>query len=84
MHGLTFQRRFPDQANLTLGQIPKPAVYEFRRTRRRAGGEVVAVDQRHPQTAVGRVSSHPAAGDPAADDHHVEALGFQPIEVMLA
>ena len=47
----------------------------------RAGGEVTGLDQGHLQAARGGVERGAGAGDPAADDEHVELLVAQPAQV---
>ena len=66
-----------DEADVAVLQVAQAAVHELRALRRRAAGEVVALDQRGAQAAAGGVEGHPGAGDAAADHEHVERLGAQ-------
>ena len=69
-----------DEADLALLQVAEPAVHELRALRRRARREVVALDERGAQAPAGGVERDAGAGDPAADDEHVELLGCQASE----
>jgi hypothetical protein len=53
-------------------EVAHAAVHQPRRPARRAGGEVVALDERHAQPARRRVARHPGAGHAAADDEQIE------------
>ena len=74
---LALAQRLVHEADVAVLQVAQPAVHELRALRRRAAGEVVALDQRGAQAAAGGVERHPGAGDPAADHEHVERLGAQ-------
>src|SRR5690606_31164598 len=51
-----------------LGEIPGSTVDHPARVAARPEPDVVALEEGDPQTAQGRVASHPGAVDPAADD----------------
>ena len=76
---LALVQRLVDEPDLALLQVAQAAVDELRRLRRRARGEVVALDQRGAQTAGGGVERGAGAGDAAADDQHVE-VGRRPAD----
>ena len=63
-----------DEADLALLEVAKAAVDQLGALRRRARGEVVALDERGAQPAAGGVEGDADAGDAAADHHHVEGL----------
>ena len=61
-----------DQAVLVLLEVAEPAVDQLGRLGRGARGEVVLLDQGGPEAPAGGIERHAGAGDPAADDQHVE------------
>src|SRR3546814_15801908 len=65
--------RLVDQAHVAVLQVAQAAVDQLRALRRRAAGEVVALDQRCAQAAAGRVEGNAGDGDAAA--HHPPAEG---------
>src|SRR5205823_8226748 len=67
----------PGEAEVEGLQVAQAAVDELAGAAARAGGEVVALDQRDAVAARGGVERHTRAGDPAADHHHVEAIGLE-------
>ena len=71
---LALQQRLADQAEVEVLQVAEPAVDHLRRAAGGALAEVVALDQRDRIAARGRVEGHAGAGDPTADDDHVEAV----------
>ena len=71
---LALAQRLVDEADVAVLQVAQAAVHELGRLRRRAAGEVVALDQRGAQPAAGGVEGDAGAGDAAADDQHVERL----------
>ena len=68
------------QLELELGQVPDPAVEQLGRPARGPGGEIVLLDQRHPEAPGRQIEGRSAAGDSAADHQDVEAasVGQQP------
>ncbi len=66
--------RLVDQPHVTVLQVPQTTVDQLRTLRRRAAGEVVALDQRHPQAAMRRVEGDAGTGDASADHEHVERV----------
>ena len=77
---LALGERLVDEADVALLEVAQPAVDELRGLRRRARGEVVALDERGAQPAGRGVEGDPRAGDAAADDEHVEVLVAEPRE----
>ena len=73
----TLEQRLAHEAQVEVLEIAKAAVHELRGTARRAGGVVVALDERHAVPARGGIQRHAGAGDPAADDHEIERLCLQ-------
>ena len=69
---LALVERLVDEPHVALLQVAQAAVHELRALRRRAGREVVALDERGAQAPGDGVEGDPAAGDAAADDEHVE------------
>ena len=66
--------RLVHEPDVTVLQVPQPTVDQLRTLRRRAAGEVVALDQRHSQAAMRRVEGDAGAGDATADHEHVERV----------
>ena len=64
--------RDPDVAG---GEITQPAVHQLRTPPAGAEGQIVFVHQHHGEAAAGRVQSNSGAGDPGADDDHVDGGG---------
>ena len=81
---LALVERLIDQAVVVLLQIAEAAVDQLRRLRGCPRREVLGLDQRRPQASGGRVERHPATRDPAPDDQHVELLGRQPGQGLVA
>ena len=77
---LALGQRLVDEPDLALLEVADPAVHELRRLRRGARCDVVALDQRGAQAPRGGVERDAGAGDPAADDEHVEVLVGQAAE----
>ena len=77
-------QRLAHEAELQLLEVAQAAVDQLARARRRAGGEVARLDQRHRQTARGGVERAARPRHPAADDEHVERLLAHPGERGLA
>ncbi len=69
---------FVDEEVLALLQVPKPAVDELRRLRRRARREVVSLDECGAQPSGRRIERDAGTGDAAADHEHIEVLLAQP------
>jgi len=59
-------------------------MHESRRATRRATGEVVLLDEGNAQSAQGGVAGDAAAGDPAADDQHIELVARESGELSTA
>ena len=78
VYSLAFTSGLAHHPDLAHGQVPQPAVNQLGRARRRAGGEVVLLNQRHPQTAMGCVAGHARTGYSPSDDQEVEPLAPQP------
>ena len=72
---LALQQRLADEPEVEVLQVAQAAVDELARARGGPGRVVGALDQRHAVAARGRVERDARAGDPAADDEHVERLG---------
>lgn len=62
------------EPDVTLLQVAKAAVHELRALGRRAGGEVVALDECRSQPSGGGVERHAGASDATAHDDHVELV----------
>ena len=71
---LALVERLVDEADVALLEVAQSPVDELGALRRGAAGEVVGFDQRRAQAPGGGVEGDPDAGDPAADDEHVEVL----------
>ena len=76
-HQLALEQRLAHEREIEVLQVAQAAVDELARAPRRARGVVGLLDQRHRVAARGGVERHAGAGDPAPDDHHVEALAAQ-------
>ena len=74
---LAFVQRLVDQPHLALLQVAQAAVHELRALRRRARGEVVALDERRAQPTRRGVEGDADAGDASADHDDVEGLVAQ-------
>ena len=72
----SFTQRLVDQANVTVLQVAQAAVDHLRALRRRAAGEVVALDERGTQTACRGVERNADTRDPTSDDEHVERFAI--------
>ena len=81
---LAFVCGLAHQRHVALLEIADAAVNQLRAAAARAGGEVVALDERDGEPAESRIARDTGAGDPAADDEQVEPLGRQPREHGLA
>ena len=81
---LALVERLVDEADVALLQVAQAAVDELGALRRRAAGEVVALDERRAQAPRGGVEGDAGAGDAAADDEHVERLGGEALEHRVA
>jgi hypothetical protein len=73
-HQLALEQRLADQPEVEVLQVAKAAVDELARAAGGPRGVVVALQQRDAVAARGGVERNAGAGDPAADDHHVELL----------
>ena len=69
-----------DEPDVAVLEVAQPAVDELRALRRRAAGEVVALDERGAQAAARGVEGHAGAGDAAADDEDVERRAAEGLE----
>ena len=74
-------QRLADQAELPVLQVPQTPVHQPGRAPGRSRREVVLLDQRHRETAGGRVQGDARPGDPAPDDQHVEPVLRHPGQV---
>src|SRR5690606_26261890 len=81
---LALAQRLVDEADVAVLQVAEPAVDELRRLRRRARGEVVALDEGGAQPPGGGVERHAGARDAAPDDQHVVGADAQAVQVLLA
>ena len=72
------------QADVAVLQVAQATVHELGRLGRRAGREVVALDQRGAQATGGGVEGDARAGDAATDDEHVVGAGAEAGEVLVA
>ena len=61
------------QPEVQLLEVAQPAVHQLARAARGPRGEVALLDEAHRQPAQRGIEGHPGAGDPAADDEHVDA-----------
>src|SRR5687767_6102352 len=75
--GATLAARLEDEVQVTVFEVPDPAVYQSRRTARRAAGEVARFEQRDAQAAQRRVTRDARAGDAATNNRHIERLEAQ-------
>src|SRR3546814_11067895 len=73
----TLMQRVADQAKFVILEIAQAAVDQLARRRRRATAPVTLLDQRHRQTAAGRVIRGPCAIDTATDDQQIELTSGQ-------
>ena len=71
---LALEQRLADQPEVEVLQVAQPAVDELARARGGAARVVALLDQRDGVAAAGGVQRDAGAGDPAADDEHVERL----------
>ena len=71
---LAFVQRLVHQADVAVLQVAQAAVHELRALRRRAGGEVVALDQRGAQPTVAASRATPTPVMPPPIDQHVERV----------
>src|SRR5688572_14150243 len=78
------EQRLSDEAEVEVLQVAEASVDELRRAARRAGREVLALDQRHAVAAGRRVERHAGSGDPAADDDEVVFVLGERLERVLA
>ena len=81
---LALEQRLADQPEVEVLQVAQPAVDELARARRRAARVVALLHQRDRVAAARGVERDPGAGDPAADDQHVERLVGQRGEGVVA
>src|SRR5213595_3264308 len=77
LQALALAHRLEHQAYVPLLQVAEPAVNQLGRPARRAGGEVTALDERHPESAHGRVARDAGAVDAAAHHENVERLAAE-------
>src|SRR3546814_8359084 len=72
----TLMQRVADQAKFVILEIAQAAVDQLARRRRRATAPVTLLDQRHRQTAAGRVIRGPCTIDTATDrsEEHTSEL----------
>ena len=73
--------RLAGARKIELLQIAQAAVDGAQMVERGAAAEIVALDQRHRETALRRIVGDRQPADPAADDEHVECGGGEPIEI---
>ena len=73
-------QRLADEAEVAQAQVAQPAVDQLRRRARRAGREVVALDERDPEPVPGGGLGDAGSDDPAADDEQVEPSRPQALE----
>ncbi len=66
--------RLAHELHIAHAQVPEAAVDELGGRTRRPRGEVVAFEQRDAESSPCGDPRHPAADDPATDDHDVELL----------
>ena len=71
---LSFGQRLVDEPDFLLLQVSDAAVYEFRRLGRRARRQVTFLDESNAQSARRGIERDARAGDPPADDEHVERV----------
>ena len=77
---LPLVERLVDQTELALLEVTQATVDELRALRAGARGEVVAFDQRGPQSPGGAVERHPGTGDATTHDEDVERLVAEPLQ----
>ena len=77
---LALDERFAHETQLELAQVAQAAVDELARAARCAAGVVVALEQCDAVAARSGIEGDAGAGDPAADHHHIEALGGERLE----
>ena len=78
--GVHLGQRLADEAEVPEAQVAEAAVHELRGGARRAGGEVVALDEGDAETVTGSQFGDPRADDPTPDDEQVEPLSAQALE----
>ena len=71
---LALEQRLADQPEVERLQVAQPAVDELARARGGPARVVALLDERDGVAAARRVERDAGAGDPAADDEHVERL----------
>ena len=76
-HELALEQRLAHEAEVEVLQVAQAAVDELARAAGGPRGVVGLLDERDRVAARGRVERDAGAGDPAADDDDVEALGAQ-------
>ena len=81
---LPFREALVHQAELTLVEVPEPAVHELRAPRTGAGREVVPLDERGAQTAARGVERDARAGDATPHHQQVEVGAAQPLQRIAA
>ena len=64
----------PDERELHGFEVTKPAVQQFRRPTRRAGGKVALLNQTSPKPAGGGIQRAADAGNSPTNDQDVEVL----------
>src|SRR4051812_6307816 len=67
-------QRFADQPELVIFQIAQAAMYQFRRPRRGAAGQVIHFAEENRIPPARRIAGDTAAIDAAANDREVENL----------
>ena len=78
--GRALRERLPDQAESELLEVSEPTVDELGGATAGAHRQVVALDQRRPQTARGGVQERPDTRDATTHDEHVELVATQGID----
>ena len=81
---LPFGEALVHQAELTLVEVPEPAVHELGAPRAGAGREVVPLDERGAKTAARGVERDARAGDAAPHHQQVEIGAAQPLQRIAA
>ena len=74
---LALERALAHQPHVAQRQVAQAAVDQLGGAARGAGREVLGLEQDDRQPAQRRLAREPRAGDPAADDREVEALGLE-------
>jgi hypothetical protein len=81
---LALAQRLVDEADVAVLEVAQPAVDELGRLRRRARGEVVALDEQRAQASRGGVEGDAHARDATPDHQHVVGSRLELGEVLAA